>query len=85
MSSSRWFPTFSRFPERMDRAPDEGYDVMLSNDSWLAAHMADHVLMAEQEQLHVLDPSHRWQTIFGKILSDLQFFGWRESIRLHLS
>jgi len=78
------FPNFAGYAQRTSERPRGGYDIMRTNDSWLAARLADEILEQNASALTVDEVAGCWCSAFRGVLSRLNEGSWSASITFHL-
>lgn len=86
----RWMPTFRGYPERRDArhaARETGYDVMISNDSWLAAMLTDTIvgnkvrdMMSGFDIIEDMPMAGAWRRTFDGVIATINKRAWEATI-----
>jgi hypothetical protein len=85
--SRRLFPTFCKYADRRELQIKDEYDVMITNDSWLAAILTDGVVTKNvrgmKRGFDVVDDvpmSGAWRRTFDQMVAYLNRRAWMEQI-----
>lgn len=84
----RDFPTFASYNQRRHERPKESYDTMRCPDSWLAAHLTDHIIQGKfrDHELTVRDISSAgaWRRTFNGVMQGLEAKSWGACVAFYL-
>jgi hypothetical protein len=86
-----WFPTFRQYPDRRGARPS-AYDFMISNDSWLAAHLTDTTVGKRVRDMvpgfdivEDMPMAGAWQRTFEGILATINKRAWEANVNHYWS